>query len=259
MRRYLLWVFCLLSLAFIQPGFAQHVALPEGISSVRATWLWGLHSVPGDITKSGSPYWYSYPHNDVSRIDNPAWSDVAEGHIKLGAKAPALLVLHGCSGLVRGDMGYRRYFVSRGYAVFEPDSFARPGHTCDGSPFQDRVEELGQALREIRKLRWVEQEQIYLMGFSQGGGAVASWSKPGFAGHIILASACPYLKSQVPAAPKNVPVLSVVGEKDLGSNGASCQTKTHAPGSQSVVIKGAGHVIMNHPETGKAIAAFCRQ
>ena len=261
MTSWLPYVLSLTVILTIQPVHSYHVKLPEGMTPVQATWLWGHHSIPGDITKSGTPYWYVYPHTDVIQITNPVWSDVASKHIKPGAKAPAVLFLHGCSGMSYGTTEYRRFFIETGYAVFEPDSFARfgpgPGvKSCGGNSFRARTEEVEQALIEIRKLDWVDQKQVFLMGSSEGGRVVAGWSKDGFAGHIILATACWDQKGLIPSAPKNVPVLAVVGEKD--SNGERCQTRSHARGSRSIVINGAGHVILDYPETGKAIADFLK-
>ena len=251
-------VLSLIVIMVAQPVYSYHVELPEGMTPAQATWLWGHHSIPGYITRSGTPYWYVYPHTDVDKISNPVWSEVAATHIKPGVKVPAVLVLHGCSGLSYGTTEYRRFFIESGYAIFEPDSFARPGHSCNSSPFHDRVEEIGLALREIRKLPWIEPDQIYLMGISQGGSAVAHWNKPGFAGHIIIAANCEGQKDLRPTAPANIPVLAVIGESDSYSNGTGCAVKRQVAGSASVVIKGAGHGISDLPETGKAIAEFLR-
>ena len=141
----------------LQPGYGFHTNLPEGLSPEKATWLWGHHSIPGDITRSGSPYWYVYPHTDATKITNPAWSEVAARHIKPGAKAPAVLVLHSCAGVPRGDTEYRRYFIETGFAVFEPDSYARVGKgpgvkPCDRNSYKKRVNETKQALIEIQNL-----------------------------------------------------------------------------------------------------------
>ena len=86
----------------------DHVELPDGVTPVMATWLWGYHVVPGAITKDGSPRLYSYPHTDASRINDPSWTDVAAKHMKAGAKAPAILLMHGCAGVVRGAIGHHR-------------------------------------------------------------------------------------------------------------------------------------------------------
>lgn len=239
---------------------AHHVDLPEDMSPAKATWLWGHHAIPGDITLSGSPYWYSYPHTDVKQISNPVWSDVADRHIKPGDKTPAVLVLHGCSGVPNGTTQYRRFFISSGYALFEPNSYARPGKRCGEGhyrkSFRERMEELEQALFEIRKLSWVDQNRIFLMGISEGGRAVAEWAGEGFAGHIIIAAPCDGERNYIPAAPKNVPVLAVVGEKDQWAYRSKCRTNTHATGSKSVIIKDVGHGIPELPEVGKAVAEF---
>jgi len=261
MTRPLKEILTLIVILAMQPAFGHHVELPEGMTQARATWLWGHHSIPAEITLSGTAYWYVYPHTDVNQITNPVWSDVAAKHIKPGAKSPAVLVLHGCSGLSYGDRDYRRYFINSGYAVFEPNSFARPGRepctedTWDES-YRMRVEELEQALIEIQKMAWVDQEQLFLMGISEGGAVAAGWSKNGFVGHIILEASCGTQKDRIPAAPLNIPVLAAIGEKDRWGKGASCNTKTHAPGSNSIVIKNAPHGMSDRPEVGKAVDDF---
>ena len=78
----------LIGILAMQPAFSHHVDLPEGMTPAWATWFWGHHSIPSDITISGTPYWYVYPHTDVNQIADPVWSDVAATHIKPGAKAP---------------------------------------------------------------------------------------------------------------------------------------------------------------------------
>jgi dienelactone hydrolase len=253
----------LVAMLAMQPAFGHHVELPQGMTQAQATWLWGHHSIPADITLSGTAYWYVYPHTDVNAITNPVWSDVAAKHIKPGAKAPAVLVMHGCSGLSYGDREYRSYFINSGYVVFEPNSFARPGREpCTEDSWDEsyrmRVEELEQALIEIRKLAWVDQDHLFLMGISEGGAVAAGWSKNEFAGHIILEASCWSQKDRIPAAPLNTPVLAAIGEKDLWAKGASCNTKTHARGSNSVVVKDAPHGMSDRPEVGKAVDDFIK-
>ena len=103
------------------------------------------------------------------------------------------------------------------------------------------MEELELALIEIRNLPWVDQDRVFLMGISEGGRVVATWAGGEFVGHIIIAASCNAEQNQIPAAPKNQPVLAVVGELDDWAYQSRCQTSTHASGSKSVVIKGAGH------------------
>ena len=125
MKSSLISIFALVLLSTATPGRAGHdFALPEGVDELMATWLWGFYTVPASITRDGSPYWYGYPHFKVDKINDPAWTTVAAGHIRSDAKAPAVLVMHGCSGIIRGPAPYRILLMEKGYAVFEPDSFA---------------------------------------------------------------------------------------------------------------------------------------
>jgi dienelactone hydrolase len=238
---------------------ANHGALPDGVTPIEATWLWGHYIVPDTITKDGAPYVFAYPHKDSARIIDPPWTEVASEHIKSGAKAPAALFLHGCSGMIRGGIGYRILLMTKGYAVFEPDAFARPGYTCDGSSLSMRREEIAHALAQIRKLSWVDQDRIVLMGNSQGGTAVARWDEPGFAAHVILAASCTTRSDtgqRSPLAPEGVPVLSVIGSKDDYFAGKECAITRTIGGSKAVVILDAGHDIQGRPELKQAVGTF---
>ena len=100
---------------------ANHGALPDGVTPIEATWLWGHYIVPDTITKDGAPYVFAYPHKDSARIIDPPWTEVASEHIKSGAKAPAALFLHGCSGMIRPAARLRLWVVN------ESRARARPG------------------------------------------------------------------------------------------------------------------------------------
>ena len=236
-----------------QAALADHASLPEGVTPVMATWLWGYHTIPGSITDDGSPYWYGYPHTDAARIIDPPWTEAAAAHVKVGAKAPAVLFLHGCSGLIRGGVGYRVLLMTEGYAVFEPDAFARPGHSCDTSSIAMRREEVAYALSQIRALPWVDQDRIVLMGFSQGGKTVGSWEEPGFAAHVIL---------DAPAAaraPAEIPVLAIAGAEDSYAQPHSYKTLSRDGASNSILIAGADHGIFHLPKAKEAIRNFLRE
>jgi len=237
-------------LVLSQTGQTHHSPLPEGMSKAEAAWLWGHYTVPANITRDNSPYWYRYDHTDVNKINDPPWMEVAAGHIKPEAKAPAVLVMHGCSGIFGIPNSYQVFFMERGFAVFEPDSFARPGHSCKDSRLIERTEDLGYAYEKIRELPCVDQDRIVLMGISQGGHTVARWEKPGFAAHIILASNCNGTK---PLAPEGIPILAVVGEKDEYYNGSSCKVTRQIKGSRSIIIPDAPHGIIDYLETEQAM------
>lgn len=245
----------IVSVLFITSARAHHTALPEGMSEPEAAWLWGYHTIPSSITRDNSPYWYGYTHDDVNRINNPAWTTVAAEQIRPGANAPAVLVMHGCAGIVRSPTRYRLFFMKLDYAVFQPDSFARPGREpCVNDALGDRREELEYAFEQIRELPWVDPDRIVLMGISEGGAAVAHWDEPGFQAHIILAYNC---GSEQPAAPDGTPVLAVVGGKDeLFIYGSSCNVTRMTRGSRSIVIQDAPHDVTGLIEVQEAIGKF---
>jgi dienelactone hydrolase len=235
---------------------AHHTALPAGMGEAQAAWLWGLYTVPASITRDNSPYWYSYPHTEVERINDPEWTEVAMKQVRPGAKVPAVLLLHGCTGLARGPDALRVFLIGRGYATFEPDSFARPGRTCNRTTLYKRTEELAYALDKIRQLPWVDFERIVLMGVSQGGAAVAQWGEPGFSAHIILADNCDGRK---PAAPAETPVLAITGGKDSLSRGTNCDISPQAARSRLLIIPEAGHDVSDLPEVLVVISEFLDQ
>ncbi len=256
MKNSLIAILFLAMASISNPGQSHHIDLPEGVDEMMATWLWGYYTVPASITRDGSAYWYGYPHtkSKAEKINNPAWTDVATGHIRPDAKAPAVLVMHGCAGLLRGPAPYRVNLMEKGYAVFEPDSFARPNREPCGEDVMDkRIEELGYAREMIRDLSWVDQERVYLMGISEGGAAVAAWGQPGFAAHIITLANC---NGGRPKAPEGVPVLAIIGEKDDYYAGTSCNVIRKINGSRSMVIPDGLHAILDAPEVEQAIEEF---
>ena len=230
---------------------------PE-ISPVQATWFYGRHTIPSAARDS----WFSKTFQQSP--GEQEWTPLAEKEIKSGVKVPVVLYLHGCAGWSKQDDVYRDLLVSEGYAVLMPDSFQRPGRKqCAEqgslrSRVQLRTEEVEFALEEIMKLPWVDQKKVLLMGYSEGGNTTDNWSKSGFAAHIIIGSACTLVGGE-PAAPLDVPVLAIVGEKDHYRPGLSCKIDRTIGGSRSIVIPGGPHGIAEYSETREAIKRFLRQ
>ena len=135
----------------------------------------------------------------------------------------------------------------------EPDSFARPGHTCNKSSLDVRTQDLRYALEQMQKLAWIDPDRIVLMGFSQGCAAVANWDAPGVQAHIILENHC---AGQQPRAPQNIPVLTIIGGEDEYLKGTSCKVTRTLKGSGSIVIPGAPHALDWEPEVAAAISEF---
>ena len=251
-------VILLLSIALL---ITSCKSIPKGASDVSATWVFGQHYLPSSVTKSGSTESFDLTYKA------PLGKRVAKKSLKAGVKVPIAIHMHGCKGIDDGDDAgqYRSLLLSQGYAVFMPNSFARPGRQvlCGKGGMYERIdtrlEEVRYALDQVQKLKWVNQKNIILTGFSEGGNTVDNWYTDEFAGQIILGSACTLTDDGSPAAPKNVPVLAIVGESDNYRPGLSCTITRKAKGSKSIVIPGADHWISHYDLTKNSIKSFLRQ
>jgi len=102
------------------------------------------------------------------------------------APRPALVLMHGCSGLLDGKGRifplYRlwaRSLVVQGYVALVVDS-ATPrgfGQTCSAGParatmVRDRPSDAYAALQYLQAQPFVQKDRVGLMGWSQGGGVV---------------------------------------------------------------------------------------
>jgi dienelactone hydrolase len=102
------------------------------------------------------------------------------------APRPALVLMHGCSGLLNAKgrifpiyQAWMRALVVQGYVVLAVDS-ATPrgfGQTCTAGPdrltmSRDRPRDAYAALQYLQAQPFVQADRIGLMGWSQGGGVV---------------------------------------------------------------------------------------
>lgn len=233
-------------------------SLPAGVSSVQATWRYGQYSVPGTYTRNHTDQFYK------PELGGPDWTISASADIQPGARVPVVVYLHGCAGIGHQAALYRKLLMSEGYAVFMPDSFARPGRRkCrDEGPLYQRVrlrkQEIAYASEQLRLLPWVDHQRTILMGFSEGGNAVDNWSDSRFRAEIITGSACTLVGGK-PAAPAGVAVLAIVGAQDRYRPGKSCTITRTVGGSRSIVIPGANHEVADYAQTRDAITQFLRK
>lgn len=188
-------------------------------------------------------------------------------------KVPVVLYMHGCAGLSgRGDNDWVVLLNIFGFAVIRPNSLARNdrGPTCRGgtdpSIYDVRQEELEYALKKIRALDWVDQRNIFLMGYSEGGIAVAREKSKDLAGVIISSWTCTAPISGVDGlfTDKNVPVLTMVYEYDEWFSGTrydgSCGNKFNGrQNAESIVFPGRGHPTHNAPGARDAVERFLKR
>ena len=115
---------------------------------------------------------------------------------------PVVIYLHGCAGINRQhDASWASLLTGLGFIVVMPDSMARPGRipNCDPkvkggnsfpNAFKYRQQEIAYALEQAQKASWANKNNIFLMGFSEGGIGVAQSPHNGFAGRVIMGWTC---------------------------------------------------------------------
>ncbi len=181
-------------------------------------------------------------------------------------KYPTIIYLHGCSGVWQGTYTRLNFFAGSGYAVIAPVSFARIKYpqSCDiqkhkGGMYRHtlkmRQHDAGYAIEKAKQLDWVDPNNIFLVGLSQGGITAATFfSKEPIKSvnaRVIEGWTCHagWEEYKGIKAPKNQPVLSIVGDKDpwfqnTWSRG-DCGSFMKNSMSQSVVFK-EGHLSTRH-------------
>ena len=140
---------------------------------------------------------------------------------------PTVIYLHGCAGLGRISHDAARLLAKAGYAVIMPDSFAREHKpkSCDPARVVGgfhrgvlgwRQTEANQAIREARRLAWVDADNVFLWGFSEGGTTAATVTGEAVNARIVEGWTChagwgEYRGLRAPAAE---PVLALLGGED---------------------------------------------
>lgn len=183
-------------------------------------------------------------------------------------RVPAILLMHGCNGLGEEEESAKLFLMDQGYPVFLPDSFARPGRrsncavgtaTTAYAPEAPglRLAELDYALDRLRALAFVDR--VFLLGYSEGGLAVASVERSPLplAGIAITAWHCQGRDGFVGIkAPRDVPVLAILGDNDpwyRARGGRHCgEVFDGRPDATSIVLPGNAHQIFTSPIVANA-------
>jgi dienelactone hydrolase len=160
---------------------------------------------------------------------------------------PAVVVLHGCTGLMVGDVVNPLYgawgerLSSNGYVALLPDSMGSRGHgnLCAFQPASDRPVQPGRemprdaygALAHLQSRSDVQKGNIAILGQSFGAAAtffaIAAHEAPrgasDFKAAVVFYPPCaPFLKREPKWTPR-VPMLLLMGEADNWTPAAPCR------------------------------------
>ncbi len=250
----------------------------NGIRLILGVWLF-LAPAPGEAaTDEDLAETWRRAHVSLPAIaSNPApvigrWSDKrvqrVTGSLTADSQIPAVIYLHGCSGIGSEEESGKLFLVERGFAVFLPDSFARTSRrsNCNTNTLARslapeshslRLEELRFAVDRVRALPWIDPRRIYVVGFSEGGLAAARYDRDDVAGVAIMSWHCdgtpPFRGLRIPSS---VPILAVLGTDDpwyRAKAGKHCgEYFGERPLSRSLLIEGNGHSMITSPSLANA-------
>jgi dienelactone hydrolase len=187
---------------------------------------------------------------------------------------PAIVAMHGCSGLWSSKDGTRlsprhadwgQRLSALGYVVIFPDSYGSRGlgPQCRNGdrqvePYRERVEDANAARRYLQTLPYVKRDAIALLGWSNGGSTVLytvrpkDTPKPGspdFRAAVAFYPGCSALAEKGDWATR-MPLLILMGEADDWTPAKPCKTLAASdPGSVKLILyPGAYHDFDNEAQ-----------
>jgi dienelactone hydrolase len=147
---------------------------------------------------------------------------------------PAVILLHGCSGILDNQPMWQVFLASKGYASASVDSLTRRhvSEICTDSTrvrMPDRVRDAYAALVELAARPDIDPKRVAVMGFSNGGLATLSAlssivqaqlvpGSPHFRAGVALYPDCSLYRG-----PFAVPILTVTGGLDDWTPAADCE------------------------------------
>ena len=236
--------------------------LPMGGADIERTWTQALVVLPATAS-SETPV--------MARRSSRALERAAR-RLPPGTRFPTVVFLHGCTGI--GNLPFLDDLGRQGFAVIAPDSFARafrplqcePGTQRGGRNlfvYDFRSAELTFALERLPDLPWVDLDNLFLMGASEGGVTAALFRADVFNARVIVQWTCTGAPLVAGIdAPLRTPILAIVRENDPfyaagntpGQQGHCGLYMGDRAGSQSLVV-GAGRDDTAHDVLGDAGAA----
>lgn len=183
------------------------------------------------------------------------------------ARAPAVVMLHGCSGVQDFELAYGDWLAGHGYAALMVDSLSPRGvaEVCGGGKptyHQRGLDALG-ALAYLRGRPDIDAKRIALLGWSHGGGSIIEGNSKqvtgeaklpggGFRAAIGLYAAC----RELPVRTQASPLLLLLGAADDYTPAHFCEEVAQrlAAGGYSVTVQefpGAYHAFDNPHAPGR--------
>lgn len=211
--------------------------------------------------------------------------ELASGSQTIAGTWPTVIYLHGCSGVWSGTYTRINFLARNGYAVIAPVSFARQKYprSCNPEKHQGglyrptlymRQNDAGYAIAKAKALPWVDDDNIFLMGLSQGGITTATFfstsPETSVRARIVEGWTCHagWPEYGGISAPDSEPVLTLVGSKDpwfqnRWTKGDCTKFIEPSNGSKSVVYSSGylstRHELLESKEVQETVLGFLEQ
>jgi carboxymethylenebutenolidase len=179
-----------------------------------------------------------------------------------GGERPAIVLVHGYRGLDDGQRSVTRRFAQEGFVCLSPDLFhGKTYHTLEDCALKKTsldiplaVDNVVHSVPYLRKLPWIGNKKIAVLGFCMGGGLALyalAQSKAFAAGVIYYQSMFPDSEDLKTIA---APMLCHYGTEDPGTTKTEIEMfratlDRHKKKYEIEMYAGAGHAFLNNPQS----------
>jgi carboxymethylenebutenolidase len=179
-----------------------------------------------------------------------------------GGERPAIVLVHGYRGLDDGQRSVTRRFAQEGFVCLSPDLFhGKTYHTLEDCALKKTsldiplaVDNVVDSVPYLRKLPWIGNKKIAVLGFCMGGGLALyalAQSKAFAAGVIYYQSMFPDSEDLKTIA---APMLCHYGTEDPGTTKTEVEMfratlDRHKKKYEIEMYAGAGHAFLNNPQS----------
>ena len=193
-------------------------------------------------------------------------------------RLPVLIYMHGCDGInYNHDTQWAREIAKQNFIVVMPNSLARPGRLSDCNTrlkgpsnifpqaYEYRQQEISYAIEQLRTSPWADQNNIFLMGHSEGGIATAQSTHGAWNAQIISGWTCTSGVSDFGGihSPKHIPVLAIAYLDDVWRKGKTnegrCIDHANDHDVTQIDLKGSDHETYSSPVARQAVIQFLKE
>jgi dienelactone hydrolase len=142
---------------------------------------------------------------------------------------PAVVLLHGCNGVIANYQTWARRLASWGYVALIVDSFGPRGiqDVCGGGnavPYATRIEDAKAAAAYLRGQSFVQGDRIGVIGFSHGGTTAVRLVQTPDAATVFKAAVAFYPGCKEASGRPSLPALVLGGDSDDWTPVQPCQS-----------------------------------